>query len=124
MRKIPEKNELAVVGIEVYVLRGNRYRSSGYTPYLKTDLAALESFLHDFSGIVIGHNILNFDYRVLRTAISLEDVIEKTVDTLWFLRQKDEEGWATLGLDSLAKTNFGRGKMLNSRKIPELWNRR
>ena len=121
IRKPPERCEFAVAGVEVYVRHGKSYRSNGYTPYYQPDLPDLETFLQSFPGIIIGHNILDFDFRVLRGHISLEGVIEKTVDTLWFLRQKDKEGWASLSLDSLSKKNFGKGKVTHSSKIPSLW---
>jgi hypothetical protein len=121
IRRRPEQCEFAVAGVEVYVRHGISYRSNGYTPYLQPDLPDLETFLRSFPGLIIGHNIFDFDYRILRGHISLEGVIEKTIDTLWFLRQKDKKGWASLKLDLLSEINFGKGKATQSRKIPLLW---
>jgi hypothetical protein len=107
--KSPEKSKLAFVGIKVFTLHNGRYyphKHEYYLPkqislcfntenanvsvhkhkcYPPNQISVLERFLKEFSGIIIGHNILQFDYRVLRSLISLEGVVEKTVDTLAFL---------------------------------------
>jgi hypothetical protein len=55
-------------------------------------------------GPIIGHNLFNFDYQVLRRHLNLEQVLEKSADTLHFLYEQDgggEEG-VLYGLDMLA----------------------
>lgn len=119
----PEKSKLAFVGIKVYTLHNGRYYPCKYKYYLPKQIAELEEFLKEFSGIIIGHNILQFDYRVLRPLITLEGIIEKTVDTLAFLHGKNGKKLGGLSLDNLSRVNLGKSKTLNGKSISELWRR-
>jgi hypothetical protein len=85
----------------------------------------LEAFLKNFSGILIGHNLLHFDYRVLRSFISLNGIPEKTVDTLLFLHRKNLGQFSGLSLKALAKENLKRlRKMSLSSRISKMWHSR
>lgn len=88
IRGEPEKTPLAFVGTMVYELRDERYRHGPHRYFLLDELGEIEELLRGFEGMVLGHNILNFDYEVLKAHISLEGVREKTVDTLGFLYEK------------------------------------
>lgn len=138
----PGKMPLAFVGIMVYTLRAGRYRAGPHRCYFPEDLGELEAFLEDFEGVVLGHNILYFDYdEVLKYHISLEGLVERTVDTLAFLHEKrvtryDPSCWPDvfldlglepwealrgLSLDNLSQRNLGRAKAISGRSIPKLW---
>lgn len=119
--KSPEKCELALVGTKIYILQEKEYQPQEYMHFLPDQMQELEQFLREFDGIIIGHNILNFDYRVLRPLISLKDVIEKTVDTLAFLYKLNTNQLRGLSLDALAQLNFGKSKTISGGNIPELW---
>jgi hypothetical protein len=119
--KIPEKSKLAFVGIKIYTLHNRRYYPCKHKYYLTSQIAELEKFLKEFSGYIIGHNILQFDYRVLRPLLSLEGIIEKTVDTLAFLHGKNGKKFGGLSLDNLSRVNLGKGKTLDGKSISELW---
>src|SRR5262249_28777588 len=91
------------------------------------DLAALITFLKGFKGIILGHNIFDFDYRVLHHECRLENIgaslqhrtngsnrtpelnllgiIEKSVDTLWFAARK-KRGRGGLSLRVLVRGNL------------------
>ncbi len=129
---------LAFVGTRVYSLHGERYYPRRHQCYFPDELKKLESFLKHFEGVVLGHNILRFDYdEILRYLISLEGVVEKTVDTLAFLYEKrvtrydpsdpypqdleGPEGLKGLSLDNLAQKNLGRAKAISGRSVPKLW---
>lgn len=88
IRGEPERTPLAFVGTMIYELRDERYRQGPHRYFLPDELGDLEELLRDFEGVVLGHNILNFDYEVLKTHIYLEGVRERTVDTLGFLYEK------------------------------------
>ncbi len=131
VRGEPEKTPLAFVGTLIYELRGGRYQAGPHRCFFPDELKGLEQLLKSFEGIVLGHNILNFDYKVLGARISLEGVVGKTVDTLAFLYEKRSteplfaggtsrllEG---LSLDNLTQKNLGRGKVISGRSIPKLW---
>jgi len=119
--KTPEKSKLAFAGIKVYTLHNKRYYPCKHKYYLPNQIAELEKFLKNFPGIIVGHNILQFDYRVLRPLISLKDVIKKTIDTLAFLHGKNSNDFLGLSLDNLSKENLGKGKTLKGKSISELW---
>ncbi len=117
----PENCELAFVGIKVYTLRGVKPQPQEYRYYLPGQMEKLEQFLRAFDGVIIGHNILAFDYRVLRPLLSLEGIIEKTIDTLAFLYQKNGGRLNGLALDALSQANFGKGKSISGKSVPKLW---
>jgi len=127
----PGKTPLAFVGTMIYELRHGRYHPGPHRCFLPEDLGQLESLLRNLKGLVLGHNILNFDYEVLQSRISLEGVLEKTVDTLGFLYEKrtTEPLWSPmrgeslegLSLDNLAQRNLNRGKSLSGKSIPKMW---
>ncbi len=127
----PEATPLAFVGTMVYELHDGRYRPGPHRCFLPDELGRLEELLRDFGGVVLGHNVLNFDYEVLKTHISLEGVPEKTVDTLGFLYEKrsteplefggTDGSLQGLSLDNLAQRNLGRGKTISGKSIPKMW---
>lgn len=117
----PEKSKLAIAGTQVYTLTRGRYHAKKFKFYLLSQMRELEGFLQGFDGIVVGHNIFQFDYRVLRPMISLKGVIERTVDTLALLHRKNGKKFGGLSLDNLSRSNFGRGKTLEGKSVSKLW---
>lgn len=117
----PEGCILAFVGVKTFVLSEGNYQPKQYIYYLADDLTSLEQFLRNFDGLIIGHNIFAFDYRTLRTRISLDGVIEKTFDTLDFLWRKNRQRLKGLKLDHLCQANLEKGKTLDGASAPELW---
>ncbi len=119
--KSPEKSKLAFVGVKIYTLHNGRYYPGKHKCFLPKQVGQLEEFLKNFPGIIIGHNIFQFDYRVLRPLISLDKVIEKTVDTLAFLHKKNGNRFGGLALGALSKANLNKSKTLDGKSISELW---
>lgn len=117
----PEKADLYIVGIKIYLLRGGRYYPCKYVHYLPDQLKDLEQVLKSFDGVIIGHNIMGYDYLVLARAISLKRIVGKSVDTLAFLYRKNGYQMGGFKLDDLCQTNFGHGKTLKGAVIPRLW---
>ncbi len=125
------KLPLAFVGVMIYELHESSYNRGLHRCFLPDELDKLEQLLEDFSGMVLSHNILNFDYEVLKHHISLERVVKNTVDTLAFLYEKrstepmfsggTESSLNGLSLDNLAQRNLGRGKGMSGRSVPKLW---
>lgn len=73
--------------------------------------------------LIVGHNLLAFDYPVLAKYIDaarLARLPPKTVDTLKLLL--DATG-VRIGLDDLCKLNLGKGKTDDARMVPALWKR-
>lgn len=123
--KTPEKSKLLFVGILTYTFKRNRYFPGKYRYFLPDQMKELETFLRDFSGIIIGHNLLHFDYRVLRSFFSFNGIPEKTVDTLLFLHRKSLGQFSGLSLKALAKENLTRLRKMNlSSNISRTWHSR
>lgn len=80
----------------------------------------LISFLDGFDTI-IGHNLLHFDYLVLRPFYE-KDIIElfgkKTIDTLDYLKKSTGR---LIKLDDLAKLNLNSRKIMNPIEAPKNW---
>lgn len=77
--------------------------------------------LDDFD-LIVGHNILNFDYLVLSPHFHGDIITHfspKTVDTLLRLKEATNQ---LIGLNDLAILNLhSRGKSLNPKIVPSLW---
>lgn len=119
----PERSKLALAGVKLYELQDGSYDGLYYRYYLADEVRELEKLLRGLHGPVLGHNILPFDYRVLRPLLSLEGIVGKTVDLLAFLREKNGGRFAGLSLKSLSEVNLQAGKSLDGAAIPELWRR-
>lgn len=117
----PERCEIACAGALVYKRAGSSWRQAGYRWFGAGELSELATFLRGFPGLIIGHNVFNFDYRVLRPHVSLEGIIEKTVDLLLALQNISRSRDADLTLASLARINLRRRKLGMSRSMPRLW---
>ncbi|MDO8634222.1 MAG: hypothetical protein Q7K34_02930 [archaeon] len=71
---------------------------------------------------IVGHNVLNFDYRVLSGQFNGDIVAHytpKTLDTFEELKKATIGQW--IGLDDLAQQNLGKNKTEDSKKIPSMW---
>lgn len=130
------KSQIAIAGAKIYTLKGSRYYPNKHIIFTELShshlrkaykihpLKDLEAFLRSFPGIIIGHNLFRFDYRVLfENKISLSGVIEKSVDPFFILYRKKNNNYQGLSLDQLAKLNLigENGKTFLGSKIPELW---
>jgi 3'-5' exonuclease len=120
----PDRANLAVVGLKVYTWDEQQqgYLPGPYEHYAPADFPTLQQRLDALPDPIIGHNLFNFDYLVLRRHLNLERIVEKSVDTLHFLYEQDgggEDG-SLYSLDKLAKENFGEGKTAKASTIPKL----
>ncbi len=73
--------------------------------------------------MIVGHNVLAFDYPVLSAYAPderLARLAPKTIDTLQLLH---EATGVRVGLDDLAKLNLGKGKTDDPKMVPTLWRR-
>ncbi|MFH1332974.1 MAG: hypothetical protein ABIH53_01920 [archaeon] len=71
--------------------------------------------------LIVGHNILAFDYEVLRpytTGEVIEKLKKKTVDMFDHLKNITGQ-W--ISLDDLGKRNVGHQKTLKSIDVPKMW---
>lgn len=93
-----------------------------YKTYEENNLVELIEVLK-MSNIITGHNIIKFDYEVLRHYFSKEimyQLVLKTFDTmLEFDKYTGKAGWVSL--DDIATRNFRMSKIEESIKIPEIW---
>jgi hypothetical protein len=117
----PEGCEIACAGVLVYKRVGSSWREGDYRWFGAGELPELEKFLRGFSGLIIGYNVFDFDYRVLRPHIPLEGIVEKTVDLRLVLDSLHSSRNVNLKLASLARINLMRRKLHDSRKMPALW---
>lgn len=71
---------------------------------------------------IVGHNLFEFDYRVLQPYCD-DDVVQRfgprTLDTFAALKTASDGDY--IGLDDLARLNLGTGKTLHGSEVPALW---
>ena len=120
--KSPENSHLLFVGVLPYVIRNGRYYAGRYRHFLPTESKKLEAMLKEFQGLILGYNILGFDYRVLRPMISLAGIVDKTIDLFLLLHEKNGRAHAGLSLKALARENLPRlRKMYLSKSVARIW---
>jgi hypothetical protein len=115
----------SLVGVLPFILKRGRYTQKHPTIIFLHDeehYQLLEKYLASFSGIVIGHNILGFDYKVLKKFINLRGIVEKSVDTLDLLASKCKGKRWGLSLNNLSEKNLYRSKKHKGSSISDLWN--
>jgi len=72
--------------------------------------------------LIVGHNLLGFDYFVLSTYYSSVDVIEKFQEkTLDTMRELEKVTGNRIGLNDLGQLNLGISKSEDTLKIPKMW---
>lgn len=110
--KLSRKLKLAVAGLLI-----NNQPIRFFDETEVNDLfSALES-----TDIIVGHNLLNFDYIVLSRYFSenqIESLVSKTIDTL---SEIDKISGVWTKLDDLGELNFGINKLENTKDVPKLW---
>jgi hypothetical protein len=111
------KLKLAIAGILTIDKKEN---SVIYSYYEEKDIINLRQHLTELD-IIIGHNLLRFDYEILDSYISKRLVNQfksKTIDTFQLLYEATDQ---FIGMDNLGKLNLGLSKTQNSIKIPKMW---
>ena len=116
--KVITKLKVAVAGVIFCDLSKKTEATKIYT---EENINGLFNDLKDVE-LIVGHNLIRFDYRVLSYYAKNESLIldleERTFDTM--RRLQDLTGqW--IGLEDLGKLNLGISKTLESKKIPEMW---
>lgn len=97
-------------------------RDNVHTFFNEENINLLRDELSD-AELIVGHNIIQFDYEVLKHYIPREEmfrIIIKSFDTmLEFDKLTGDGGWVSL--DDIARRNFGMNKTEDSIKIPQMW---
>ncbi|MEN4006384.1 MAG: hypothetical protein PQ964_03375 [Methanobacteriaceae archaeon] len=93
----------------------------GAYSYIKDEyLFFTEENIHDFFELlknaskIVGFNVIDFDYEVLRKYGLPNNLIDKTVD-LFDLIKKETGNWYSL--DKLSQENLGRGKLYQGKEL-------
>ncbi|HDQ25781.1 MAG TPA: hypothetical protein ENN43_03425 [bacterium] len=110
-----------VAGVKEAVLYKGKYKLGKYDYYLPKDFKYLERRLATFPGIILGHNLFAYDYKVLKKYMDLKKIINKTVDTLYFLNKSWYGNIEGTSLDNLALHNIGKRKKFSGKSIPQMW---
>jgi hypothetical protein len=118
----PEQSTLAVAGCVVYTRYGKTaYRAGAFRHFANEQIHELHALLDGFDGLILGHNLFDFDFRVLRTQIDFSRIIGKTLDLMFFLRSLDAQRRSRLDLARLARLNLKKRKLLGDEDISQLW---
>lgn len=112
-----EKGRVDLLGLAVAGLAVN---DSSITFYEEENVEDLFKALHG-ADLIVGHNLLSFDYRVLNPYASFDLpqlYCHKTLDTL---REIENLTGRRVSLDDLARHNLGRSKSADPRRMPIWW---
>lgn len=70
---------------------------------------------------IVGHNLLRFDYLVLKPYFDFDIVEALQAKTFDIMLELDKKTGCWIGLDDLSKKNLGMIKTINPLKIPKMW---
>jgi hypothetical protein len=133
-RTKPDRTRIAIVGVQRFEIVGNRMRPREYRCFSSAKniegvepISELLSTLLATDCPIVGHNLYDFDLRVLNGVISVKDIVGRCVDTLalaylhntkleWY-----ENSRSDLSLNSLAHENLGLEKTHSGKSIPKMW---
>jgi len=105
----------------IAVIGAYDYREGRYRVFCKDNSAAFAALAAQ-RRLLVGHNILGFDNKVL-AAHGLAVPAEKCYDTLVELAAPSGRDFRGLGLDALCAANFGARKAGTGALAPVLWQR-
>ncbi len=123
----PSKVKIAIVGTQVWNKKGSKYSPSEYLAFSPekisgtVPLEGLKLYLESFDGLIIGHNIFDFDLRVLSSLFDVKKLSPKIVDTMAVLFARNDSCHFGLALGNLGKKNLNKSKIESGKKIPHLW---
>jgi len=112
-----KKIGMAVAGVLTF---DNKKDLPKYDYYTETDIEQLKKKLGEYD-IIIGHNLLRFDYVVVEKYLPadfIKNLEVKTIDTFALLYKRTKE---YIGLNDLGKLNLGMTKTEDTLMIPKLW---
>jgi len=93
-----------------------------FLTFEEASLRLLQAKLSKHKGIIVGHNLFAYDYRVLSSRIKLNGIIEKSVDlSTWFEERIDPNSDLTFDLQGIIKLNLGRNRTRATRHVNKLW---
>lgn len=119
--------KIAIVGTQVWHRTRNKYLPGIYIAFSPeqvpgmSPIEKLQPYLEEFDGPIIGHNIFDFDLRLLSFMFEIKKIAAKIVDTMAVLHPKNEGCHFGLALDKLGKKNLNKGKLDSGKKAPHLW---
>lgn len=116
--KIPSKLKVSIAGILFNNKNSNIYNHKFFG---ESNIKLLIQNLKE-SDLIIGHNLLNFDYQVLQqyTNENIYHILsDKTFDTMLELNKYTNGCWTSL--DDLCRLNLGEGKTHSGALTPKMW---
>lgn len=117
----PEKSKIAFVGVLWCDYRDRKASPGRFQVFDENELQALEKLLREFKGLIVGHNLFQFDYRVMASYVNVLPFIAKSSDTLLKLRSRSQM-WGDLSLEGLCCANRFPGKRtIDGSSVARLW---
>lgn len=109
--RVTQRLKIAVAGLMI--------NNEDVVFFAESEVGLLMSYL-DSLDVIVGHNLIDFDYIVLQrySADIIEELKHKTIDTFQYIREKTGD-WTKL--DELGKINLGLEKLGDAIEIPGLW---
>lgn len=115
--KDKKKKRKEIAKMEISVLCCYDYNNKKYSFFNEKNIKEFISLTNKCEKI-IGYNILDFDYLVLKKyGLKIKNISKKTFDIFDFIKKETGE-W--ISLDSLSMENLGRGKLFKGKEMVDL----
>jgi hypothetical protein len=120
-RKHPEKSGLKCVTVLDFEFDDDFVGGHTAITFEEEALPLLREKLAKHTGIILGHNLFTFDFRVLSSRIKLDGIIEKMVDIRAWFEERTFEPDLPFSFNSIVKHNLDDPAIPSTTKINRLW---
>jgi hypothetical protein len=117
----PEKSGIKCVTVLDFEFDDTFVGGTSAITFEESSLKLLQEKLAKHQGVILGHNLFLYDYRVLSSCISLRGIIEKTIDLTTWLEERCGMSDFAFGFHALVKLNIEGSQRIATGSVKKLW---
>src|SRR5260221_4939778 len=119
--KHPEKSGIKCVTVLDFEFDDTFVGGTSFITFVESSLKLLQERLTRHEGVILGHNLFSYDYRILSSRINLHGIIEKTIDLTTWLEERNETSDFAIGFPGLVKLNIEGSQRIATGSVKKLW---
>lgn len=119
--KQPEKSGIKCVTVLDFEFDDTFVCGTSFITFVESSLKLLQERLAKHEGVILGHNLFSYDYRVLSSRINLRGIIEKTINLTTWLEERNETSDFAIGFPGLVKLNIEGSQRIAAGSVKKLW---
>jgi hypothetical protein len=117
----PEKSGIKCVTVLDFEFDDTFVGGTSCMTFEESSLKLLQEKLVKHEGVILGHNLFSYDYRILSSRINLHGIIEKTINLVTWLEERNDVSDFALGFHGLVKLNIEGSQRIATGLVKKLW---